>query len=641
MARSFITAAAGSLLILAVCCVAIAQTPDQPLRVDVNLVQIDAIVTDKSGRHVTNLTKDDFELLENGVSRPLTYFNYVSLGPPSPARGPAASGGPLALEDVRRTLALVVDDLRLSPASLHYTKEALGKFIDQQLEPGDLAAVITTSGQLGHLQQFTTDRRQLRLAIDRLHPQTLPAGGGMSEDMHQRNFQIRNFNLSSLQAVRAIARGLRDFPGRKSLIMFSEGFEVGIRARRNAYDTAPDTEVFSSEILEVAQAVHRSSAVLYAIDPRGVAAENILAVRRAQAGFAYLATESGGRAAFDTNDLNQSLARVLADQSGYYLLGYVRPSAEGQAPSAPPKITLRLKTGGYEVRYRKAALGLDEPTRKPATNAELLADAIAFPFSRGKLQLRFTPTFTLNERSQPIVKVLLHIDAGAVEFTPPDSQGQRTARLHIALAAQGGGRNRVPPSIHSYDIRLKPDAFERQKQGGFVYALEQAIPQPGPYQLHVAVLDEHSREVGSAHRFVEIPDVRKGRVALSGITMQSGDWRKGAPLDELSPAIREFTRGEPFSYGLTVYNPPRDPKTGQPSLQLQPRLIAQGKIVWEGKPIAVIQPPGAPPDRLPAGGTLTLGSSTTPGPYILELQVIKSDAKVDTIAEWTDFQLRD
>ncbi len=640
MARSFITAAAGSLLILAACCVAIAQTPDQPLRVDVNLVQIDAIVTDKSGRHVTNLTKEDFELLEDGVVRPLTYFNYVSLPPPPTGRAPASTSGPVSLQDIRRTLALVVDDLRLTPSSLHYTKEALLKFIDQQLEPGDLAAVITTSGQLGHLQQFTADRRLLRRAVERLHPQTLPSGGGWAEDMHQRGFQLRNFNIGSLQAVRAIARGLRDFPGRKSLIMFSEGFEVGIRTRRNYADTAPDPEVFSDEILEVAQAVHRSSAVLYAIDPRGVAVENILAVRRAQAGFAYLATESGGRAAFDTNDLNQSLGRVLADQSGYYLLGYARPSPEGKAPSAPPKITLRLKAGGYEVRYRKAALGVDEKTRKPATNAELLADAIAFPFSRGRLQLRFTPTFTLNERSQPIVKVLLHIGAKEIEFAPPDAAGLRVARLHIALGAQGDPKKPIPPALHTYEIRLRPDALERQRQGGFVYALEQPIAKPGPYQMRVAVLDDQSREVASAHRYVEIPELKKGQVAISGITMQSGDWRKGGATDELSPAVRQFSRGQPFSYGVTVFNATRDDKTGQPNLKLQPRLVSQGKVVWEGKPIPVIQPPGASPDRLPAGGTLTLGLDSTPGSYVLELEVLKNDAKTNTIAEWTDFELR-
>lgn len=80
-------------------------------------------------------------------------------------------------EDVRRTIALVVDDLGLSFQSTHFVRRALKQFVDQQMQTGDLVAIIRTSGGMGALQQFTSDRRQLYAAID--HIKWYP--GGRSE----------------------------------------------------------------------------------------------------------------------------------------------------------------------------------------------------------------------------------------------------------------------------------------------------------------------------------------------------------------------------------------------------------------------------------------------------------------------------
>jgi hypothetical protein len=72
-------------------------------------------------------------------------------------------------EDVRRTIALVIDDLGLSFRSTYDVRNALKKFVDQQMQPGDLVAIIRTSGGIGALQQFTADKRQLHAAIERVN----------------------------------------------------------------------------------------------------------------------------------------------------------------------------------------------------------------------------------------------------------------------------------------------------------------------------------------------------------------------------------------------------------------------------------------------------------------------------------------
>jgi len=158
------------------------QVESPVIRVTVNLVQVDAVVTDSKGRQVTDLKAEDFEITEDGRPQKITNFSYIRLAPPSqPAAAPAPS--PLARgavpppppaeatpkrEEVRRTIVLVVDDLGLSFESMGEVRHDLKRFVEQQLQPGDLVAIVRTSGGMGALDQFTTDRRLLLAAVDRL-----------------------------------------------------------------------------------------------------------------------------------------------------------------------------------------------------------------------------------------------------------------------------------------------------------------------------------------------------------------------------------------------------------------------------------------------------------------------------------------
>src|SRR5215216_5517824 len=157
------------------------------VRITTNLVQVDAVITDKSGKLVTDLKPEELQLFENNRSQKITHFSYIAAGataasPPSkPIVGddkmPGVPPDRLRPEDVRRTIALVVDDLGLSFPSTHFVRRALKQFVDQQMQPGDLVAIIRTSGGIGALQQFTSDKRQLYSAID--HIKWYP--GGRSE----------------------------------------------------------------------------------------------------------------------------------------------------------------------------------------------------------------------------------------------------------------------------------------------------------------------------------------------------------------------------------------------------------------------------------------------------------------------------
>ena len=124
------------------------------VKITTNLVQIDAVVTDKKGQRVTDLRPDEIDMLEDGKSQKVTNFSYITLEPrrsevtpkPIDKNAPPVSPVKLRPEQVRRTIALVVDDLGLSFESAYYVRSSLKKFVDQQEQPDDLEANIRTAG---------------------------------------------------------------------------------------------------------------------------------------------------------------------------------------------------------------------------------------------------------------------------------------------------------------------------------------------------------------------------------------------------------------------------------------------------------------------------------------------------------------
>lgn len=162
-------------LLAALCAVSpsLAQTQsDDVVRITTNLVQIDVVVT-KNGKSIKDLKAEDFEIFEDGRRQEITSFAYVSnvtnsagalaeAGTTSSkdtnASSDRKSPPPIATEISRRRIAFVVDDYGLSAQSMTDVKRQLRKFIDEQLDPNDLIAIIRTSRARRELPHFTNDR---------------------------------------------------------------------------------------------------------------------------------------------------------------------------------------------------------------------------------------------------------------------------------------------------------------------------------------------------------------------------------------------------------------------------------------------------------------------------------------------------
>jgi VWFA-related protein len=270
-----------------------AQQQEDVVRINTNLVQVDVIVTDKNGRRVADLRPEDFEIVEGGKKQQITHFSYHDFGggaarpgeaakeagQPRPGGGPTTTS-PLSRSQVRRTFALVVDDLGLSFESFGFVKNALRGFVEERMQPGDLVAVIRTSSGAGATQQFTSDKRQLLAVVSRLG--WSPKGrGGLSpvttlnevsagsdfRDTVQFTEEAEEtraglYSVGSFGAVGALVQSMADLPGRKSLVFFSEAFRLFQAQGRNVQ--------LLKAMQQLSDQANAASVAIYAVDASGL-----------------------------------------------------------------------------------------------------------------------------------------------------------------------------------------------------------------------------------------------------------------------------------------------------------------------------------------------------------------------------------
>ncbi|HSK72264.1 MAG TPA: VWA domain-containing protein, partial [Pyrinomonadaceae bacterium] len=224
---------------------------EETIKISTTLIQVDVTVTDRNGKIVTDLKPEDFEVYENGKRQEITNFSFISINKTVENRNQQSGRNNrnsilippvrLKMEQVRRTYALVVDDLGLNFTSIFWVKESLRKFINEQMQEGDLVAIIRTGSGIGAMQSFTSDKRQLLAAIDKIKWNSYGRGGihafnpietslkgelagttrpdgtvrepvGDAEDKELErqieDFRNENFSIGTLGALNYIIRGM-------------------------------------------------------------------------------------------------------------------------------------------------------------------------------------------------------------------------------------------------------------------------------------------------------------------------------------------------------------------------------------------------------------------------------------------------
>lgn len=690
-------AAVGSLaLALGVPATIPAQVPvddqeEKVVRLGVTLVQVDAIATDRDGRPVADLTKNDIEILQDERPQSISFFSFVTPRP-LPAAPSAVPGPPVPVRlppsRVRRTIAIVVDDLA-SNESARAAREAVRAFVADQMEPGDQIAIVQARAGAGALQQFSANRDELSAAIDRIRyvPRSRPAKdceepagaapGGNGDLGLDETLRTEVFVRGTLGVLNFVVRGLSELPGRKSIVLLSDGMPCTLEE-----SDAKGTGNFRVRraVQSLVDVANRSAVAIYSIDVRGVeplapsAAEPVgrfrrlmdlgdqlttprSALFRSRDVLNELAEQTGGLFIYNTNDIEDGLRRALEDQRGYYLIGYVPDEAtfaSAAGRSAFHRITVRSRREGVTVRARSGFYGYSDADPEPETRtpAQRMVDAVISPFSASGVHMQVTPLFSDDPKSGPLVRCLLHVDARDLTFVE-ERDGTRSARVELAVVAFGDSGGVVSRQTGAQEIWLRADDYARALERGLSQIVTFPLNRAGAYSVRAAVRDVRSDRIGSAYQFVELPDIRSGELALSGIVLASDS----APVDQrtlgkrqsaaqdvpVGPASRRFKGGDRVSYGFEIYNARRDRTTRRPALSLRVRVYRGGTLIHSSESPALEL--GAQTDwaRIRLGRGLQLGEALTPGAYVLELTVRDTvrGEKSRPATQWIDFEVEE
>jgi VWFA-related protein len=593
---------------------------DKQLRLKADLVQVRAVVTDKRGQPVSGLKKEDFELLEENRPQEISFFSAEDVGIASNSeRNPDSVRSLRApTENVARTIVLFVDTVHTSFENVDQTKRALRRFVDEQMTDEDLVALITSSGSLGLMEQFTRNRQLLRAGIERLAAwnastqETLftpylaaeiSRGDRRSlflgmeilrtEEVMQKEVrdellepmvkgranqilaEASNRRRITLATLKGVVERVAEMPGQRMIAIFSEGFTLA------SYGGGLEPNDLQAPI---SRAV-RSGVVIYTIAAQGLkplmipaSQPGIVSGRRrenpatrveiadpsttmaaserdVQIALGILAKDTGGESFFNTNDLNSRLQKALNDNRIYYAIGY---HASNESPTDSRKqfrrISLRVKNHP-EYKIR---------TQRGYQPLEDKTEAVALTPRQKLVQAMGAPLPVTTipvavsadyfERENLAGQAYIQIYIDASALRYRQQEGRYFFDLDTAITIYDVTGKRVHVSTNVANGSFTPERLEIAKRNGYRYT-ERVALKPGIYQTRIGILETSTEQIGTATAWLEVPDFTKRPLTLSAILLTRGQ-------DASNPSPKTASQVESLSpavtQGITIYNPGAD-----------------------------------------------------------------------------------
>src|SRR5260370_10282033 len=161
-------------------------------------------------------------------------------------------------------------------------------------------------------------------------------------------------------------------------------------------------------------------------------------------------------------------------------------------------------------------------------------------------------------------------------------------------------------------------------------------------QFRVALRDQASQRIGTAGQFIEGPNLKNHRLALSGLILWSPQTLSGAEnAISGSPGVRQFRQGSEIGRAYSIYNPPLDQATHLPQLTTETRIFRDGKLVYAGKPTPLDVTGQSDLQRITNASRMMLGVDFPTGDYVLQVSVIEtlSKEKRRITTQSTDFEI--
>ena len=563
-------------------------TPAQPVfRAGVDAVEFDVFVTDQKGNPVTGLTAADFQLEEDGVAQTISSFSFVNIPFKS---GAAASGPPVVEPDVQtnqkaegRLYVFAIDGL--GDVYALRTRRFLRRFVEQHFTADDVAALVYLGyGQARNTQDFTGNTRLLLRAIDNVMGGASATSEGASGTSTILASSVQPNHMGGpralMEGLRALTESLAQIRGkRKVMLYFTHGLALDV------FDTlgySGGTRSIAFDDLHAAiGAATRGGVAIYPIDPRGLTLDGSLATA---VDLRALADATGAEAIVNTNSIATGLARIVRENSTYYVLGY--SSTNDRREGRFRKIRVRATRPGLVVRARTGYLEPLKQAKPPAMTPigdvpTALATALAQPLSNPGVPMQVFAAPYRGADRQARVLIAQEMDANALGLTR--SGDDLVGDVSVTTVAV-----RFDAKVYGGKPESTPVRFERAADGvgsRTVRVLSEIRVPAGRYQLRIA--GGTTGRAGSVIYDLEVPDFSKLPLALSGVSLTASATPDvviadlaggGAQLPGAVTTRREFGGGDTVTLYAEVYENMRKAAVHNVDVRAELRA-ADGRVV--------------------------------------------------------------
>ena len=605
---------------------AVPQNTDYVFRSRTEVVLVNVTVRDKDGNFVRNLKSDDFTILEDNKPQKVLSFDLENtdavpsadvaqvkvLGNPATATPAAQNSVPAAgaFKD-RRLVVLFFDLSSMQPEEAERAAVSAEKYVDNQMAPADLVAIVSLGDSLNVNQDFTADRAQLRKVLQSFNSAsgqgfdagstgttegTADTGGSFTAD--DTEFNIFNTDRR-LEALRTIAKQLEHIDQKKSLIYFSSGMtrtgvenQSQLRAATNAAVRA-NMAIYTMDIRGLEAIVPGGEAQSASL--RGVSAYSGQSMANAfdsnsssQETLVTLAGDTGGRAYLDSNDFGKVYKGVQADTSTYYMLGY--HSTNLARDGRYRHITVKLNQPGMKLEYRK---GYYAPADFRHSNDEdrerQLDEELASDLPTTDLHVYFTASYFRTGEDRFSVPVSLVVPGSEIPFMQRSDQDKATLDI-IGLITDE--KKRSVTDVRD-TVKLAVSASREVRRKNVQYNTQLYLPS-GKYHAKFVLRENQSGRMGSFETDLNIPDFKNQPLKMSSVVLANQLSPVGKTKNNGDPLVRDgsevvpnvthvFSSGQHLYLYYEVYDPAKNTAQGKSAAAKNDIKILTNVAFFQGR----------------------------------------------------------
>ena len=528
------------------------------IRVGVNLVLIDARITDRNGKPVRGLKPEQFTMLENDKSQKISTFEYFDTSGNETAGTKGEKPLVISLSGLkppqevqqelqrRRLVVLFYDLTSMQPDQLLRAIRSGEQYLTEQMSPADLAAVITFGNQLRVLASFTDNRDALLRAVHSIRPGKdselanlatmapspneiiAPEDTGAAFTADETDFNIFNTDRK-LMAVESLAELVREIPGKKSVIHFTAGISQTGEENR-------------SQLIATADAANRANISIYTVDMRGLyatipggdasvgAAQQIAlfngdSVHRqtemrhlSRDTLVTLAVDTGGRAFFDRGDFREVYQLVQEEGTGYYLLGYY--STDPRRDGRWRRVQVKVNVPGAHVQSRQGYYAdRGDQAATAASRQEQLGEAMRSESPRVELPVALSTSYFRLDDHQYFVPLNARLASSALEWA--EKRGNHEAQFQFAAEVRDEKSHKIVSALQdSITVSLTGERFQQVQRRPLLYQGGVILP-PGQYRLKFLAREDSTGRIGTFEKDLDLPEPQPGRMELSSVLLSN------------------------------------------------------------------------------------------------------------------------